>query len=112
MTKEEVQQKIDETVKGNKLVIYMKGTRHAPRCGFSARALQAVSQLGHPFVDVDVIETEGVWDGIQEYSGWPTFPQVFVDGKLIGGCDITVELFESGELQKMADAAFAGTAKE
>lgn len=106
MDKTEVLKTIDGVVKGNKIAIYMKGNRQFPRCGFSAQSVEILNRLGHPFADVDVMEEEGVWDGIQEYSGWPTFPQIFIDGKLVGGCDIVTELFESGELQTLADAAF------
>lgn len=102
MEKTDVMKKIDETVKGNKVVIYMKGTPDFPRCGFSARASEVVRRLGYPFVAVDVLEEEGVWNGIQEYSGWPTFPQVFIGGELIGGCDIVTEMFQKGELQELA----------
>jgi len=110
MTKEEVLQKIDETVKGNKVVVYLKGKADFPRCGFSAQAVEVVRRLGYPFADVDVLEEEGVWDGIQEYSGWPTFPQVFIGGKFVGGCDIVTEMFEKGELQTLAKEAVEGAA--
>ena len=101
MSKEQVMSKIDETVKTNPIVIYMKGTPDFPRCGFSGRAAEILKSTGRPFAAVDVLEEEGVWDGIQEYSGWPTFPQIFIGGKLVGGCDIVTEMHQNGDLQRL-----------
>ena len=94
-------------VENNKIVVYAKGTKDQPQCGFSATAIQVFKVLGKPFEVINVLADPELFDRLDEFSGWPTFPQVFVNGKLVGGCDITVEMYESGELQKLVDAAFA-----
>ena len=90
----DVLDRIDEQVKGNKVMIYMKGTPQFPQCGFSGRTVEALKQVG-----------KEIFQNLPRYADWPTFPQVYVDGELIGGCDITLEMFESGDLKKMIDAA-------
>lgn len=106
-TKEEALKKIEEEVKNNKIIIYMKGTKDFPQCGFSAQAAECLKRLNVPFEDRNVLENEDYWNYLEVYSKWPTFPQIFIDGKLIGGCDIVTELFQSGELKKLADEAVA-----
>ena len=97
---------IDNEVKGNDVVLFMKGTPQFPMCGFSARAAQVLTQAGAQFQHVNVLEDPEVRANLPRYSNWPTFPQLFINGELIGGCDICVELFDSGELQRMvAEAA-------
>ncbi|MBI3589979.1 MAG: Grx4 family monothiol glutaredoxin [Candidatus Melainabacteria bacterium] len=97
--------KIDKDVKSNKVVIYMKGTKDAPQCGFSAAVVDAFNSLGVSFQTRDVLSDNELREGIKKYSNWPTIPQVFINGKFIGGCDITRELYQSGELQKLLGVA-------
>lgn len=108
------QAKAFDKIKGHlakdKIVIYMKGVPQAPRCGFSAQAVAVLKAHGKPFAGYDVLSDEELWNHLDEYSGWETFPQVFVDGKLIGGCDIVTEMHESGELKKVIEDAFATAA--
>lgn len=104
-TKEEALKKIEQEVKNNKVIIYMKGTKETPQCGFSAQAVDCLKRLNVPFEDRNVLEDEDYWNFLEVYSKWPTFPQIFVDGKLIGGCDIVSEMSESGDLKKVVDAA-------
>lgn len=99
--RDEVRQKIDETVKGNKVVLFMKGTKNFPQCGFSARVVQALKAVGTPFVDVNVLADPEIREGIKEYASWPTIPQLYVDGSFVGGCDIVTEMWQSGELAKL-----------
>jgi monothiol glutaredoxin len=90
----------------DKVVVYMKGTKDLPRCGFSAQAVEILKAHGRPFAAYDVLSDAELWNHLDEYSGWPTFPQVFVGAKLVGGCDIVTELHETGELGPMLAKAF------
>jgi len=101
----DVLERIKEQVENNPVVIYMKGTPDLPRCGFSHRASQALAATGLPFAYVNVLEDQEIFDNLPRYADWPTFPQIYVNGELIGGCDITLELYQSGELQKLMEAA-------
>ncbi|MEZ5976882.1 MAG: Grx4 family monothiol glutaredoxin [Planctomycetota bacterium] len=92
--------KIQETVKGSRVVLFAKGTRFEPMCGFSARAIDILDRTGTDFEVVNIFEDEAIRPSLVAFSGWPTTPQLFIDGELIGGSDIMLELFESGELQK------------
>ncbi len=83
----------------------MEGTPQFPQCGFSMRTAQALSACGTPFRSVDVLSEPDVRQNLPKFSNWPTFPQVFIDGELVGGCDIVIDLYQSGELQKMATGA-------
>ncbi len=107
----DVMERIKQQVEGNPVVIYMKGTPQLPQCGFSSRAVEALKQCGHKFVYVNVLLDPEVFGGLPGYANWPTFPQVYISGELIGGCDITLELAASGELRQMVETAVAG-AKE
>lgn len=98
---EEILKRIDKEVKENKIIVYMKGTKAEPQCGFSAAVVDVFNMLGVPFETRNVLEDMELREGVKKYSNWPTIPQVFVNGKFIGGCDITRELFQSGELQKL-----------
>ncbi len=98
---------IKQQVESNPVVIYMKGTPEMPRCGFSQRAVQALAATGLPFAYVNVMEDPEIFDNLPRYADWPTFPQIYVGGELIGGCDITLELYQSGELQKLMEDAAA-----
>jgi monothiol glutaredoxin len=92
---------IDTTVKSNDIVLFMKGTADMPQCGFSGRSVQILQHLGVPFKDVNVLESEAMRNGIKEYTNWPTIPQLYVKGEFVGGADILMEMFQSGELKQM-----------
>ena len=98
--------KIDEQVKGNKVIVYMKGTPEFPQCGFSDATVRLFQVLGYPFATVDVLAEPLIREGIKRYSNWPTIPQVYINGKFVGGCDILHELHERGELAPMLKEAF------
>ncbi len=100
---EDLKQKISDLVKKNDVVIFMKGTPAAPRCGFSNQAVQVLKTLGKPIEAVNVLEDEALWDALEAYTQWPTVPQIFIKGEFVGGCDIVTELQERGELQKMVN---------
>jgi monothiol glutaredoxin len=99
--RDEVRKRIEETVSGSKVVLFMKGTKSFPQCGFSARVVQALKKVGEPFVDVNVLADPEVREGIKEFSNWPTIPQLYVGGKFVGGCDIITELEQTGELDPL-----------
>jgi len=101
MSKEELLNQIKKDVSGNDVVLYMKGTAAQPRCGFSAVAAQMLGQLGISFKDVDALSDPEFRETLREYSNWPTLPQLFVKGELVGGCDIMKEMYQSGELQEL-----------
>jgi monothiol glutaredoxin len=103
----DVLQRIDEQVKKNPIVIYMKGTPQFPMCGFSSRAAQALQQCGVPFAYVNVLADQEIFENLPRYADWPTFPQIYIGGELVGGCDITLELLASGELKPMMETATA-----
>ena len=90
---------IDEQVKTNDVVLFMKGTPQCPQCGFSGRVVQMLDHLGVPYAGVNVLESDTLRDGIKVYSDWPTIPQLYVKGEFVGGCDILTEMFQNGELQ-------------
>ena len=100
-TLEKIQKQIDE----NPVIIYMKGTPDMPMCGFSSKAVEALTKCGKEFAYVNIILDQEVMQELPKYKDWPTFPQIYIKGELIGGCDITLELFESGELKKMIESA-------
>lgn len=95
---ENVIKKIESQIASNKVILFMKGTKEMPQCGFSAKVVQILNSHGVDFETVDVLADPEIRQGIKEYSQWPTIPQLFVDGKFIGGCDICVEMNETGEL--------------
>jgi len=97
--------RIKEQVEGTPIVLYMKGTPQFPQCGFSSRTAQALQQCGVEFGYINVLADQEVYENLPNYADWPTFPQLYIKGELIGGCDITLELFQTGELQKMTKAA-------
>ena len=97
----EVVDRIKSTLGEHPIVLFMKGTPQFPMCGFSSRTAQALKAVHADFHSVNVLEDPDVRANLPRYSNWPTFPQLFINGELIGGCDITVELFESGELARM-----------
>jgi len=93
--------KIDAEVKNNDVVLFMKGTAQFPMCGFSGQVVQILDYLGVPFKGVNVLDADDIRQGIKDYSNWPTIPQLYVKGEFIGGCDITREMFQSGELAEL-----------
>ena len=105
----EIMDRIKDQVESNPVIIYMKGTPQMPMCGFSSRTVEALKQCNREFAYVNIIADPEVHENLPRYSDWPTFPQLYVNGELVGGCDITMELASSGELQKMVDQATAGS---
>ena len=104
----DVQQRIDDLVKGHRVVLFMKGTAQFPMCGFSGRAIQILKACGvdpKSLKTVNVLEDDGIRQGIKEYSNWPTIPQLYVRGEFVGGSDIMMEMYESGELQQVLATA-------
>jgi monothiol glutaredoxin len=97
----DIQQTIRETIEGNRVVLFMKGTKTFPQCGFSARAVEILKRCGAEFKDVNVLSDPALRQGIKDFSSWPTIPQIYVDGKFIGGSDILIDMFQSGELQQL-----------
>ena len=101
----DVQQRIDDLVKSNRVVLFMKGTAQFPMCGFSGRAVQILKACGVTDLKTfNVLEDEAVRQGIKEYANWPTIPQLYIGGEFIGGSDIMMEMYESGELQQLIGA--------
>ncbi|KAJ7973612.1 Monothiol glutaredoxin-related [Quillaja saponaria] len=92
---------LDKVVTSNKVVLFMKGTKEFPQCGFSNTAVQILNSLNVPFETVNILENEILRQGLKEYSNWPTFPQLYIEGEFFGGCDITVEAYQSGQLQEV-----------
>lgn len=103
----DVMERIDQAVKNNPVVIFMKGTPRMPQCGFSSRAAQALMQCGEEFAYVNVLADPEIFQNLPRYADWPTFPQIYIDGELVGGCDITVEMLQNGELATAVKAAVA-----
>jgi monothiol glutaredoxin len=97
----DAKQRIDDIVRNNDVVLFMKGTALFPQCGFSSRAVAILDHLGSKFETVDVLQDQEIRQGIKEYSDWPTIPQLYVKGEFVGGSDIMMEMFESGELQQL-----------
>ena len=100
-----LEEKLKKQIKENPVLIYMKGTPYEPRCGFSAKTVQTLIECGAQFSFVDILENQEVRATLPSVTDWPTFPQVFISGELIGGCDIVTQMHESGELQKLVDDA-------
>ena len=101
-----IEDTIRDQIKSNPIILYMKGNPNQPQCGFSARASQIMMACGEKFAYVDILSNPEIRANLPKVSEWPTFPQLFVDGELVGGCDIMTEMFDSGELKKLiADSA-------
>lgn len=94
-------EKIKQQIESNPIILYMKGMPQMPQCGFSARAVQALSACGAEFAYVNVLENPDIRSTLPQYANWPTFPQLYINGELIGGCDIILELYSSGELKTL-----------
>lgn len=100
-------ERIEEIVRGNEIVLFMKGTELFPQCGFSSRAVAILEHVGVPFKTVDVLQDPDIRQGVKEYSEWPTIPQLYVKGEFVGGSDIMMEMFENGELQQLVSTPAA-----
>ncbi len=99
----DVTQRIEEIVRGNDVVLFMKGTELFPQCGFSSRAVAILDRLGVAFATVDVLQDSEIRNGIKEYSDWPTVPQLYVKCEFVGGSDIMMEMYQAGELQQLIE---------
>jgi monothiol glutaredoxin len=103
----ETKQKIDNLINNNKILVFMKGNKLMPQCGFSNNVVQILNSLAVPFETVDVLSDPDIRQGIKEYSNWPTIPQVYLNGEFIGGSDILIELYQKGQLQQLVEVALA-----
>lgn len=100
----DVQESIKNAVEENSIIIFMKGIPDTPQCGFSARTIEALKACNADFSYIDILAEPAIRSGLPQYSNWPTFPQLFIQGELVGGCDIVMDLYQKGELQTMIDA--------
>ncbi|XOZ33709.1 Grx4 family monothiol glutaredoxin [Halomonadaceae bacterium KBTZ08] len=100
---------IKQQISDNPILLYMKGTPQAPQCGFSAKTVQALMACGQRFAYVNILDNDELREALKTYSNWPTYPQLYVNGELVGGCDIILEMHESGELQEVVDSAAEAT---
>src|ERR1044071_7779197 len=105
-----LQNRISDLISKNRVVLFMKGTRNFPQCGFSATVVQILNELVPEYETVNVLKDPDIREGVKEFSSWPTIPQLYVDGKFIGGCDIVREMYVAGELQGLLGVADAGAA--
>ena len=96
---ESTRDQISSTIEGNSIVLFMKGTRTQPQCGFSATVIQILDQMTSEYETINVLENPSIREGIKTFSNWPTIPQLYIDGEFVGGCDIIKEMFEKGDLQ-------------
>ena len=103
----ETKERIEQLIHDNKIVVFMKGNKLMPQCGFSNNVVQILNTLGVPFATVDVLDDADIRQSIKEFSNWPTIPQVYINGEFVGGSDIMIELYQNGELQQMVEVALA-----
>ncbi len=103
----ETKARIESLIQDNKVMVFMKGNKLMPQCGFSNNVVQILNVLGVPFETVDVLADAEIRDGIKTFSSWPTIPQVYVNGEFVGGSDILIELYQKGELQQIVEVAMA-----
>ncbi|MEL6160987.1 MAG: Grx4 family monothiol glutaredoxin [Cyanobacteria bacterium J06623_5] len=103
----ETKAKIDSLIEQNKIMVFMKGTKLMPQCGFSNNVVQILNTLGAPYETLDVLANPDIRQGIKEYSNWPTIPQVYINGEFIGGSDIMIKLYQEGNLQETVEVALA-----
>jgi monothiol glutaredoxin len=103
----EVKAKIEQLLNQNKIMVFMKGSKLMPQCGFSNNVVQILNTLGVPYETVDILAEPDIRQGIKEYSNWPTIPQIYINGEFVGGSDIAIELYQNGELQQMVEVALA-----
>ena len=100
----DVNSKIEDQLKSHDILLYMKGTPDFPQCGFSGQTVAALNAIGKPYAFVNIFEDQEVREGLKAYSNWPTFPQLYVKGELVGGCDIVIEMYQSGELKDLLES--------
>jgi monothiol glutaredoxin len=103
----ELKERIDTLVEENKIMVFMKGNKLMPQCGFSNNVVQILNTLGVPFETLDIIADQEIRQGIKEYSNWPTIPQVYINGQFVGGSDILIEMYNKGELQELVEVTLA-----
>ena len=103
----ELKERIDTLVEENKIMVFMKGNKLMPQCGFSNNVVQILNALGVPFETIDVLADQEIRQGIKEYSNWPTIPQVYINGQFVGGSDILIEMYNNKELQQLVEVALA-----
>lgn len=106
-----LRQRIQGIVEGSKVVLFMKGTKNFPQCGFSAQVIEVLKRTGADFSTVNILAEPDIRQGMKEYANWPTFPQLYVDGRFVGGCDIVTDMYQSGELQPIIDKAVGKAAE-
>lgn len=102
-------ERIKDAVESNPVILFMKGTPQMPQCGYSSRAAQALQSCGQPFAYCNVLADPEIFQALPQFANWPTFPQLYINGELVGGCDITLDLAQQGELQKMVQAAVSAS---
>jgi monothiol glutaredoxin len=105
VTDEQIREEILATIENNRIMLFMKGTPDFPRCGFSARSVQCLDAAGADYAAMDILPDPRIRQQLSAHSGWPTIPQLLIDGELVGGCDIITELYQTGELQKLVAPA-------
>lgn len=103
----ETQTKIQQLIQDNKIIVFMKGNKLMPQCGFSNNVVQILNVLGVPYETFDILADPDIRQGIKEFSSWPTIPQVYINGEFVGGSDILIELYQKGELQQLVEVALA-----
>lgn len=103
----EIKERIEKLLDRHKILVFMKGSKLMPQCGFSNNVVQILNTLGVPYETVDILQDPDIRQGIKEYSNWPTIPQIYINGEFVGGSDIAIELYQSGELQQMVEVALA-----
>lgn len=103
----EIKERIETLLKENKVLVFMKGTKLMPQCGFSNNVVQILNTLGVSYETINILDDQEIRQGIKEYSNWPTIPQVYVDGEFIGGSDVMIEMYQNGELQQKLEVALA-----
>ena len=103
----ELKERIDKLVKQHKILVFMKGSKLMPQCGFSNNVVQIFNSLGVSYETVDILQDQELREGIKEYSNWPTIPQIYINGEFVGGSDIAIELYQNNELQEMVEVALA-----
>ncbi|MCY4050062.1 MAG: Grx4 family monothiol glutaredoxin [Gammaproteobacteria bacterium] len=104
-----IEEQLREVIENNEIILFMKGTPEFPQCGFSGRTAQILEACGVPYASVNVLADDAVREGIKQYSNWPTVPQLYIRGEFIGGCDIMMEMYENGELEKLLNVSKSET---
>ncbi len=103
----DVNSRIEEQLKSHNVLLYMKGSPDFPQCGFSGQTVAALNAIGKPYAFINIFEDAEIREGLKQFSNWPTFPQLYVNGELVGGCDIVMEMYESGELKTLIEGVTA-----